>query len=350
MNTMLKMQGIHHAYKKGVPVLADFSLEVKAAEIACLLGASGCGKTTALRIIAGFETPSVGEVELGGEVVSSQSRHLPVEKRSIGIVFQDAALFPHLTVNKNIAFGLHQLPKTQQKERVDEMLELVGLKDYGRTYPHQLSGGQQQRIALARAMAPRPKVILLDEPFSNLDASLRESLGRELRAILKAHGMTAVLVTHDHKEAFAMADRVAVVHQGQIRQWDSPRELFQQPKDAYVADFLGLGSWIEGACEGQATVTCAFGQFAIAKEAVRQGKMAVLIRPENISLDPNGIRATLLKAQFQGAHYRCELCLDNGDEFQAFLPASEPSPKAGDMLRFRHQACAVSVSFEKGQP
>src|SRR5690606_11406226 len=203
-----------------------------------LLGASGCGKTTVLRAIAGFEPLRAGAIRLDGTVLSGGGVHVLPEKRRVGMMFQDYALFPHLTVGENVAFGLRRLPNAQRERRVAEMLELVGLKDAVDDYPHELSGGQQQRVALARALAPAPDLLLLDEPFSNLDVDTRERLAFEVRDILKSTGHTAILVTHNQAEAFAIADRIGVMSAGRIVQWDTPYNLHHHPVDGFVADFI----------------------------------------------------------------------------------------------------------------
>jgi iron(III) transport system ATP-binding protein len=215
-------------------------------DIGCLLGPSGCGKTTALRCIAGFEPVQSGEIRIAGDVVSRPGTLLAAEKRRIGMVFQDYALFAHLTVAGNVGFGLTDRHQPAGKARVDELLALVGLAAHAQKYPHQLSGGQQQRVALARALAPRPRLILMDEPFSNLDVELRERLSIEVRDILKREATTALIVTHDQNEAFSLADWVGVMHQGCIQQWDTPYNLYHQPANRFVADFVGQGAMLTG--------------------------------------------------------------------------------------------------------
>src|SRR3989304_3415857 len=220
-------------------VVRGLSFSLPRGAIGCLLGPSGCGKTTVLRCIAGFEAVRDGEIRLNGQLVSSAAVLIPPERRRIGMVFQDYALFPHLTVARNVAFGLHALPPSDQMHRAGECIDAVGLSGLTGKYPHELSGGQQQRVALARALAPRPDLLLLDEPFSNLDTGLREHLSHELRDIVKASGATAVLVTHDQNEAFAMADEIGVVHEGRIEQWDSASNLYHPPVNRFAAAFVG---------------------------------------------------------------------------------------------------------------
>ncbi len=241
MSALLELDRIRLAYDTphGLHTVVDaLSLALDGGSIGCLLGASGCGKTTVLRAIAGFEPLRAGAIRLDGTVLSGGGVHVLPEKRRVGMMFQDYALFPHLTVGENVAFGLRRLPKAQRERRVAEMLELVGLKDAVDDYPHELSGGQQQRVALARALAPAPDLLLLDEPFSNLDVDTRERLAFEVRDILKSTGHTAILVTHNQAEAFAIADRIGVMSAGRIVQWDTPYNLHHHPVDGFVADFI----------------------------------------------------------------------------------------------------------------
>ncbi len=226
------------------PAVQGVTLNLAAGDIGVLIGPSGCGKTTLLRAVAGLEPVSGGEIRIDGQLVGSADFSLPPEQRRIGMVFQDYALFPHLNVGRNVAFGIHHLPKARQAERVAEVLELVGLAGSAGRFPHELSGGQQQRVALARALAPSPQLMLLDEPFSNLDVDLRERLAHEVRGILKAAGATALFVTHDQLEAFAIGDMIGVVHQGQLQQWDDAYSLYHRPATRFVADFIGHGVFV----------------------------------------------------------------------------------------------------------
>ncbi|OZI47888.1 ABC transporter ATP-binding protein [Bordetella genomosp. 5] len=219
-------------------IVSDLSLGLPAGHIGCLLGESGCGKTTVLRSIAGFEPVRAGHIALAGRVLSSPTEQVAPERRNVGMMFQDYALFPHLTVSENVAFGLRKLERAARSERVTEMLELVGLGHVAGSYPHEISGGQQQRVALARALAPSPELLLLDEPFSNLDVDTRERLAFEVRDILKKTGHTAILVTHNQAEAFAIADRIGIMAKGEIAQWDTPYNLRHQPASDFVRDFI----------------------------------------------------------------------------------------------------------------
>lgn len=241
MPDLLELDHISLAYDSPegiVPVVNDLSLSLERGHIGCLLGSSGCGKTTILRAIAGFEPLRQGSIRLGERVLSTPSQAIEPQDRHVGMMFQDYALFPHLDVEGNVGFGLRRWTKSKRQERVNELLELVGLSDARHRYPHELSGGQQQRVALARALAPEPELLLLDEPFSNLDVDTRERLAFEVRDILKKTGHTALLVTHNQAEAFAIADRIGIMHQGAIVQWDTPYALHNEPASPFVADFV----------------------------------------------------------------------------------------------------------------
>ncbi|MDJ0834971.1 MAG: ABC transporter ATP-binding protein [Acidobacteriota bacterium] len=313
MSPILRLDRITHRYGRNVPVLVDFSLEVKRGEIVCLLGPSGCGKTTALRVIAGFEQVDAGEVAIGGEVVSSPARNQPPEQRHIGMVFQDAALFPHLTVAANIGFGLHRVGRGPRSDRTEELLALIGLEGYGKRYPHELSGGQQQRVALARAMAPGPALILLDEPFSNLDADLREKLGRDLRHVLKKSGSTAVLVTHDQREAFVMADRIALMNKGRILQIGTARDLYEQPADTFAARFIGEGTLIRGKIREDGRADSAFGVLMVEGDGLSPGReIDILIRPEHVAIRSDGVPGVVSDTIFRGSDTLTVLTLNDG--------------------------------------
>lgn len=237
----LELQGISVVYPcpgESLCAVNQLDLQLEQGEVGCLLGASGCGKTTILRAIAGFEPLQSGMIRLAGRELSAGAQQIAPEQRGVGMMFQDYALFPHLTVEKNISFGLRRWNKQERIARVDEMLELVGLQAERKRYPHELSGGQQQRVALARALAPSPSLLLLDEPFSNLDVDTRERLAFEVRDILKQAGLTAILVTHNQAEAFAIADCIGVMQQGRIVQWGTPLQLHEQPANDFVAEFI----------------------------------------------------------------------------------------------------------------
>jgi iron(III) transport system ATP-binding protein len=320
---MLALDHVAQSYG-AKPVLADVSFKLTPGQIGCLLGPSGCGKTTALRLIAGFEKLSAGEIRIGGELVSRPGFSLAPEQRRVGLVFQDYALFPHLSVERNIAFGLSTMPAADRAQRVKEMLELVGLSHEAEAYPHQLSGGQQQRVALARALAPRPRLLLLDEPFSNLDVELREKLSLEVRDIIKHEAITALLVTHDQHEAFAMADAIGVMNKGLIQQWDVPYNLYHRPVNRFVADFIGQGVLLPGEVLNSRQVEIELGvlEGLVDGDCGDDGgcskcdlgcQVDVLIRPDDIIHDDASLlMAEVERKAFRGADFLYTLRLPGG--------------------------------------
>ncbi|MBB6086585.1 ABC transporter ATP-binding protein [Wenzhouxiangella marina] len=307
---------------ENTPVIRGLSFHLAEGEIGCLLGASGCGKTTALRAIAGFEAITEGEIHVGGKLVSSPNKRVAPEKRNVGMVFQDNALFPHLDVAGNIAFGLRRLASAERERRIRQLLDLTGLTGLDRRYPHELSGGQQQRVALARALAPEPSVLLMDEPFSNLDTRLRRRMGEEIRGMLKARGTTTLLVTHDQQEAFALADRIGLLKDGRMLQWDSPYQLYHRPASRYVAAFTGRGSYLKAHIEGDRLVH-ALGDSELPDERPPGEEVALLIRPDDIRPDPGGTHARVVARQFQGADILYRLRLDSGEEVSALFPSHD---------------------------
>ncbi|MFT3735353.1 MAG: ABC transporter ATP-binding protein [Rhodocyclaceae bacterium] len=324
---VLSVQDLHLAYGKNA-VVHGASFQLQQGSIACLLGPSGCGKTSILRAIAGFEPVRSGEIHFDGRRIAASDLHLAPEARRIGMVFQDYALFPHLTVADNIAFGLREMDKAARAARVDEMLRLIGLNDIGKRYPHELSGGQQQRIALARALAPHPALILLDEPFSNLDVDLRERLSLEVRDILKRAGTTAILVTHDQHEAFAMADEIGVMSEGRIRQWDTPYRLYHEPVDRFVADFVGQGVFVEARVMSSNTVQFELGELT-AKVPVdchpdcqENCPVDVLLRPDDIIHDDaSDMKAEVVAKAFRGSEFLYTLRLPSGQTLLSLVPS-----------------------------
>ena len=289
-------------------VLSELNLNVEQDEIVCLLGASGCGKTTTLKAIAGILQPDQGYMSIDSKVVNDSGLFVAPEKRNIGMMFQDYALFPHLTVSDNIAFGLSNMSKAQKRERVDEMLSLVKLDGCAQRYPHQLSGGQQQRVAIARALAYKPSLLLLDEPFSNIDTQVRFELIADIRRIIKAQQVSAVFVTHSKEEAFAFADTLAVMHGGKIAQQGSPEQLFSQPNSKVVAEFLGTGIYLTAKVLTPTEYETAFGvvqSLTASNTNCQQGQ--VYIRPHHIQLceaahsDANSL--TILHRRFIGTRY-----------------------------------------------
>lgn len=303
-------------------VVQNLSLHLNAGDIGCLLGASGCGKTTTLRAIAGFEPVHEGEITLAGEVISRPGFTLAPEKRRIGMVFQDYALFPHLSVAENIAFGIRKHPRL--KHVIDELLELVNLGALGKRHPHELSGGQQQRVALARALAPEPQLLLLDEPFSNLDGELRRRLSHEVRDILKARGTSAILVTHDQEEAFAVSDHVGVFKEGRLEQWDTSYNLYHEPQTAFVASFIGQGYFIRGLMVDPQSVQTELGvlQGNRAYAAVKGSVVDVLLRPDDIVYErDSALKARVTSKTFQGASTLYRLQLSTGSQLEAIFPS-----------------------------
>ncbi|MGI8461772.1 MAG: ABC transporter ATP-binding protein [Solirubrobacterales bacterium] len=276
-DTALEIDDLHKTFGD-VAAVSGVDLEVGVGEICALLGPSGCGKTTTLRMIAGLERPDRGSITVAGRAVDSERGNIAPEKRRIGMVFQDYALFPHLDVAANAGYGLGRKP---DRDRVHEVLELVGLEDQGARPVHELSGGQQQRVALARALAPTPDLVLLDEPFSNLDAALRERLRGEVREIIGRSGVTALFVTHDQEEALSLADRVAVMREGAIAQVGTPEEVYGQPADRWVADFLGEVDVLP-ATVGDGFVECELGRFGV--DPGFRGAAEVVIRPESVAV------------------------------------------------------------------
>ena len=323
MTAQLEVRDVSIAYDDAV-VVESFSFELAKGHIGCLLGPSGCGKTTLLRAIAGFEPLQSGEIHLHGRMVSRKGWELPPEKRGIGMVFQDFALFPHLSISDNITFGIRRLPGEQQKARVSELLELVGLTELGNQYPHQLSGGQQQRIALARAIAPRPEALLLDEPFSSMDTEMREQLARELRVILKHEDITAVLVTHDQFEAFAMADEIGVINQGRLSQWATGYDLYHQPADRFVADFIGQGVLLQSHVIDEHRIATELGTIEgdVPDTCCRDCPLDILVRPDDIIHDDDsGLEAIVLERAFRGAEFLYKLRLTSGAEVLCLAPS-----------------------------
>jgi iron(III) transport system ATP-binding protein len=279
---VVELRQVTCAYDEGREAISKISLSAHQGEVLCVLGPSGCGKTTTLRVIAGFESVTEGEVYLNGRLVSAPGHLIPAEQRRVGMVFQEYALFPHLRVEDNIAFGLQHLARDQRKAQVHQMLVLTGLVGLEKRYPHELSGGQQQRVALSRALAQNPVILLLDEPFSNLDPDMASRMRHDLHDLLKRTKTTAVLVTHDHEEAFAMADRVAVLNEGCLEQFDTPETIYHVPSSPFVADFVGQADFIPGVVR-DGTVLTEIGEFPNQAGYRNDTKLVVMIRPEHAS-------------------------------------------------------------------
>ncbi|HVK95182.1 MAG TPA: ABC transporter ATP-binding protein [Noviherbaspirillum sp.] len=329
----LQVDSIRVGYAHGrhiQEIVHGLSFALARGEIGCLLGPSGCGKTTVLRAIAGFESLLDGRITLGGRELSHKSYTAPPESRQVGVVFQDYALFPHLSVWDNIGFGLRKLTLTERKARVDKLLSMVGLTSHARQFPHELSGGQQQRVALARALAPQPDLLLLDEPFSNLDVDLRERLALEVRAILKELNTTAVLVTHDQHEAFAIADHIGVMQDGAILQWDRAYDLYHRPCNRFVADFIGQGVFTPGVIDRESqVVNIELGSLPLwqgvgtCSTADKDGaQVDVLLRADDvIHDDASPLQAEVVRKAFRGAEFLYTLKLPSGQKLLALVPS-----------------------------
>jgi iron(III) transport system ATP-binding protein len=327
------------------------SFELERGAIGCLLGPSGCGKTTALRCIAGFEPIDEGTIRAQDRVLSRPGSVLPPEERRVGMVFQDFALFPHLTVEENVAFGIAHLARDARRRRIDELLEVVGLAHRRSQYPHQLSGGEQQRVALARALAPQPDIVLLDEPFSSLDVELRERLSVQVRCVLKQLGATALLVTHDQQEAFAVADVVGVMRDGKLEQWDTPYELYHRPATRFVADFIGQGAFLVGEVVSPTQVRTELGIVQLNSAGTwRIGqRVDLLLRPDDVIHDDNStLTAEICARVFRGAEFLYTLRLASGAEILALVP-SHHDHAIGERIGIRLEPDHV-VAFERSEP
>ena len=310
---VLELTDVTCSYDTGSPAVTGITFSARKGEIICLLGPSGCGKTTTLRAIAGFEPVASGEIRLNGNVVSTTGRHVPPEQRRVGMVFQDYALFPHLTVRDNVGFGLASATADDRRSRVDEMLALTGLAEFAGRHPHALSGGQQQRAALARALAPQPVLLLLDEPFSNLDPDTTERMRVELLHLLKSTETTAVLVTHDHEEAFAMADHVAVLNNGKLEQFTTPETTYHLPVSRFVAEFVGQADFIPGTVRNSVVVT-QLGTFPVTQNYEGGSEVVVMIRPDDVHIRENkDSDGTVISRQFRGSEIIYGIRLGSGD-------------------------------------
>ena len=325
--TLLRLDGVSKRFQAtGPPAVDRLSVDVAAGEVLALLGPSGCGKTTTLRLVAGFEVPDTGTIEIRGVPVAGPGLLVPPEARGVGVVFQDYALFPHLSVEGNVAFGLAQLGRAARAARVREALELVGLVGLGRRYPHELSGGQQQRVALARALAPAPALVLLDEPFSSLDEDLRAAMREEIGRILRTTGTTALFVTHDQEEAFTLADRVGVLHAGRIEQIAPPYALYHQPATRFVAEFVGAADFLR-ATVTETGVVSELGTVARPAHLAPGQVIDLMIRPDDIDFtpDPAG-EAVVVARQFRGAGHLYRLRLASGARVHSVQPSTTVYP------------------------
>jgi iron(III) transport system ATP-binding protein len=330
--TVLDVAQLRVAYGASGRVLDGLTFALRQGDIGCVVGSSGCGKTTLLRAVAGFLPVQAGTIRIDGLTVAAPDNSMPPERRGIGLVFQDYALFPHLSVSDNIAFGLRGLDAGARADRVREMLQLVGLLTSAGRFPHELSGGQQQRVALARALATRPKLLLMDEPFSNLDVELRARLGTEVRQILKNSGTSAILVTHDQQEAFAIADQVGVMYEGRLEQWDRPYELYHRPATRYVADFIGEGVFLPAKVLNPRQVAIELGALyggniplpcqAGCETCGKGCHVEVLLRPDDVVHDDaSTMTAEVVRKVFRGGDFVYTLRLDSGREVLALVPS-----------------------------
>ena len=344
----VRYTGLAHSAVDGV------TFGLRTGDIGVLIGPSGCGKTTLLRAVAGLEPVSAGAIKLSGSVVSSANVNVAPEKRRIGMVFQDYALFPHLDVRHNVGFGIHDWPKLERRARIAEVLELVGLSGSETRYPHELSGGQQQRVALARAMAPKPQLLLLDEPFSNLDVDLRERLAHEVRTILKAAGATALFVTHDQLEAFAIGDTIGVMHEGKLHQWADAYSLYHRPATRFVADFIGHGVFAPSSITqngNQVTVQTPLGPLSETTESTwpqifANGQCDVLLRADDIVHDDNApVKAEIIRKAFRGSEFLYTLRLKDGQLLMAHVP-SHHDHKLGEWIGIKAEVDHV-VTFAR---
>ena len=323
MDNLLEIEELHCAYD-GIDVVDNFDLSLLPGSMISLLGPSGCGKTTVLRAIAGFEPVIQGKICLDGRIVSSPDRRLAPELRRVGMVFQDYALFPHLDINANICFGLSGISPAEKKRITGRMLELVGMEGYGHRYPDELSGGQQQRVAVARALAPEPRLLLLDEPFSNLDSELRERLAIDIRDLLKEQNMAAIFVTHDQHEAFVMGDRTAVMDNGRLLQFDTAFNLYHEPVNRFVADFIGHGRFLQGEMLGpdkvQTRLGILHGNRAYSWEPGTQ--VDILLRPDDVLIDNESpIRCFIQEKAFRGADTMYTVGMAKDCELLSLMPS-----------------------------
>lgn len=346
----LRCTGLSKRFRD-LEVVHNLHLTARQGQILALLGPSGCGKTTTLRMIAGLEVADQGTVEIDGRVVAGPGLHESPERRRIGMVFQDYALFPHLSVSQNVGFGLsHGHRHKGRRARIDDVLDLVGLDGYGNRMPHELSGGQQQRVALARALAPGPDLLLLDEPFSNLDPELRVSVRRDVHEILVAAGTTTILVTHDQEEALSLAGAVAVMSDGHIVQHASPEDLYHKPATRMVASFVGTAQFLPGHADGW-TVTTELGQHQLAEPI--EGAVDVLVRPEMLELGAgfraSDAKATVTAREFHGAYLSATIRLESGRTLVARThPFARFAP--GDLVDVRIGYPAVAFPALPGDP
>lgn len=336
---MLLLDDISIAYDQ-LSVVSQLSFQLKEGQIGCLMGPSGCGKSTVLKLIAGFLKPYQGRFFLRDQWVGDQQ---PAFIRKVGLVFQDFALFPHLTVLENVVFGLHKWSSYERQARAKSLMVCLAIKGLENYYPHQLSGGQQQRVAIARAIAPKPDLVLLDEPFSSLDAELSSQLLSELKNLIREEGITSLMVTHDQQQAFAFADVMGVIQGGKLHQWGSAYDLYHRPKTRFVADFIGEGVFIPGHVETPNHIKTALGVFEDKNSRIANGEatigsaLDVLIRPDDIIHDDNSMfQAAIVDRVFRGTHFMYYLALDDEPtHVMLCLAPSHHNHSIGDLFGFR---------------
>ena len=325
MDTKLIISNLSLAFEEKENVLTNIDLEIHDSEIVCLLGPSGCGKTTLLRAIAGFETINSGSIIKDGVCVSNHLENTPVASRNMGMVFQDYALFPNMDVKSNISFGLKDLSKKEKSDRVNYLLDLVDLQNHKKKYPYELSGGEQQRVALARALAPSPDILLMDEPFSNIDEEIKEDLVSDIRVLLKQLKITSIIVTHDQYEAFNLADKVAIINDGKIQQVGNSYDIYHKPKNKFVADFIGLGVFMPVKKTNSNDFEIPIGVLDYTKikdDLLKYKNPEMLIRPDDIiHNDASDLKAVVLEKQFRGAEFLYRLLYNEKYPLLCYAPS-----------------------------
>ena len=341
---MLELENLSVAIDQQT-IVKNASLDIKTGDIGCLLGPSGSGKSTLLRCIAGFHHALSGRIYLEGKLIESPEKQVPVEARRIGVMFQDYALFPHLTVEENIGFGIRSMKQREYQVRLKRMLKLTELNAYSSYYPNELSGGQQQRVALARALAPLPKLLLLDEPFSNIDSQLKLQMVQEMRELLIDMNITTLMVSHDQSESLAMSDNLGLMLKGEILQWGNTYDFYHRPVSRQVATFIGMGTMLRGILTENKTIKTALGELSPTSETILPSskEVDVLIRPDDIIHDDaSNFQATIEKKEFRGAQFLYQLDLSNGDKIQCFAPSHHNhsiGEKIGIRIDLEHVVC-----------
>ena len=325
MDTKLIISNLSLAFEEKENVLTNIDLEIHDSEIVCLLGPSGCGKTTLLRAIAGFETINSGSIIKDGICISNNLENTPVASRNMGMVFQDYALFPNMDVKANISFGLKDSSKKEKSDRVDYLLDLVDLQNHKKKYPYELSGGEQQRVALARALAPSPDILLMEEPFSNIDEEIKEDLVSDIRVLLKQLKITSIIVTHDQYEAFNLADKVAIINDGKIQQVGNSYDIYHKPKNKFVADFIGLGVFMPVKKTNNNDFEIPIGILDYTKikdDLLKYKNPEMLIRPDDIiHNDASDLKAVVLEKQFRGAEFLYRLLYNEKYPLLCYAPS-----------------------------